>query len=240
MKIKRKVKSQSGLTLAETLVAVLILLLVSTIVVQGIPVAKNAYEKVVVAANAKVMLTTAITALRNELSTAQRIVQIDNTSITYYSSNRGADSKIYLSSGTGVDSNYKVGTIMLQEYADYGNVTSGDTSTLQLLNSVLNSDLDSGKDASVSARELIASLEAQRGGTDKLYVCCDTILYDKETKQIKITGLKVCRTSDDNPLAQIVGKGSTDSVLSIRVIPNEAIFQYAVAPPAKEPTEPNP
>lgn len=239
MKIKRKLKNQSGLTLAEMLVATIILLLVSTIVVQGIPVAKNAYEKVVVAANAKVMLTTAITALRNELSTAQRIEQTDNTSITYYSSNRGADSKIYLSSGTGVDSNYKVDTIMLQEYADYGDVSNGDTSTLQLLNSVLNSDLESGASVSVSARELIASLEAQRGGTDKLYLCCDKIVYDKANKQIKITGLKVCRTSDAKSLAQL-GKDLTDNILSIRVIPNEAKFQEAVAPPPKQPTEPKP
>jgi len=49
-----KMKSQAGFSLAETLVAILILLLVSVIVANGVPVAQNAYEKVVVGANAKV------------------------------------------------------------------------------------------------------------------------------------------------------------------------------------------
>ena len=41
MKRKSKLKSRSGFTLAETLLAILILLLVSSIVAQGIPVARN-------------------------------------------------------------------------------------------------------------------------------------------------------------------------------------------------------
>lgn len=240
MKIKRKVKSQSGLTLAEMLVATIILLLVSAIVVQGIPVAKNAYEKVVVAANAKVMLTTAITALRNELATAQRIRQ-NTVGVTYYSSDRGADSSIYMNTEDKLDSNYPAGAVMIQEYEDYGSDSTTDTSTFQLLNP----DWTPDAGVTVSARELIASLEARRGGTDRLYVCCDDIKYvclnpdeataEKRKYEITISGLKVCRTSDadaSNPLAQF-GTDSTDNILNIRVIPNEAKFQDAVAPPAE-------
>ena len=83
MRIKRKLNSQSGFTLAETLLAVLILLLVSVIVANGIPVAQNVYNNVIVGANAQVLLSTAVSALRNELGTA-RDVKCIGTTITYY------------------------------------------------------------------------------------------------------------------------------------------------------------
>lgn len=221
MRIRRKIRSQSGLTLAETLVATIILLLVSTIVVQGIPVAKNAYEKVVVAANAKVMLTTAITALRNELSTAQRIelTSADDKSITYYSADRGATSKIYLSDGT--DINYPAGTVMLQEYQDYGDANADDTGFFE----ILNPDWEPKLEVSAKARALVTSLEAQRGRPDSLYISYEGIVYDKTTKVITVKDLKVCRSSDNATLAQFeFGESASDHVLKIRVIPNEAKF----------------
>ena len=45
MRIKEKLKNRSGFTLAETLLAVLILLLVSVIVANGIPVARDHRRK---------------------------------------------------------------------------------------------------------------------------------------------------------------------------------------------------
>ena len=62
MTIKKKLKGKSGFTLAETLLAVLILLLVSTIVANGIPVARNVYNNVIIGANAQMLLSTAVTA----------------------------------------------------------------------------------------------------------------------------------------------------------------------------------
>ena len=59
-RIRKKLHSSKAFTLAETLLAVLILLMVSTIVATGIPVARNAYEKVVLASNAEVLLSTTI------------------------------------------------------------------------------------------------------------------------------------------------------------------------------------
>ena len=73
MNIRKKLKSRAGFTLAETLLAVAILMLVSVIVATGIPVARKAYEKVVLSSNAETMLTTAISSLRNELGTAAEI-----------------------------------------------------------------------------------------------------------------------------------------------------------------------
>ena len=95
MRIKEKLKNRSGFTLAETLLAVLILLLVSVIVANGIPVAQNVYNNVIIGANAQVLLSTAVTELRNELGTAQRVeVATGNDSITYYNATIQAYSRI--------------------------------------------------------------------------------------------------------------------------------------------------
>ena len=230
-KLKKRLRNHYGFTLAETLVAVIILLLVSTIVARGVPVAKNAYEKVVVGANARVMLTTAITALRNELSTAQRIEQIppsDTKSISYYSADRGATSKLYINNG---DTNYPDGTIMIQEFEDY---KSDDA----LFNVIQGNSWEVKDDVATKPRPLTSVMEAQRGRTDDwLYVTCDSIQSiclnptaepEKQKYKVVITGLKVCRSSDtsDKPLAQF---GETESVntLTIRVIPNQVKFADA-------------
>lgn len=95
--MKQKWNSQSGFTLAETLLAVLILLLVSVIVANGVPVATNAFNKVIIGSNAKVLLSTAISALRDELATARDLaVGEDGKTITYFSADKGALSEISL------------------------------------------------------------------------------------------------------------------------------------------------
>ena len=107
-KIRRKLHTENGFTLAETLLAVLILLMVSTIVATGIPVARNAYEKVVLASNAEVLLSTTISTLRNELGTATDVDIPDGAAgnkvksgkeITYYNSARGSLSRIFMTNG---------------------------------------------------------------------------------------------------------------------------------------------
>ena len=121
MRIKKKLRGNGGFTLAETLLAVLILLLVSSIVATGMPAAKNAYEKIIVAANAQVLLSTGATALRDELGTAWevKVDGEDDTIVTYNSSDTGAKSKLY------IDKTDK--KIHIQEYMenDYLNLAGG-------------------------------------------------------------------------------------------------------------------
>lgn len=100
MKRLPKLKNRSGFTLAETLLAVLILLMVSGIVATGVPVARNVYEKTVVAANAQVLLSTTATALRDELGTAWEVAVVnDSKSITYFSADTVAKSEIFIKDG---------------------------------------------------------------------------------------------------------------------------------------------
>lgn len=94
---KKLVESNRGFTLAETLLAVLILLLVSTIVATGIPAARNAYEKVVLASNAEVLLSTSISSLRNELGTAKILSTDSNNKYIVYENNvRGVPTRVFL------------------------------------------------------------------------------------------------------------------------------------------------
>lgn len=109
MKRLHRLKSQAGFTLAETLLAVLILLLVSGIVATGVPVAKNVYEKTIVAANAHVLLSTTVSALKDELGTAWD-VDVKPGSITYFSADTGTKARLYLSDDKK--------TIMIQDYAE--------------------------------------------------------------------------------------------------------------------------
>ena len=191
-RLKHKLNKKSGFTLAETLLAVLILLLVSTIVATGIPVAKNAYEKVILASNADVLLSTTINALRNELGTAQDVetVSTDNsdvkTVITYYNKSAQTISKICLKSnlpGT-VDTSDPNGTIMYQRYADTSLSKVGDA----------------------------ARLVSKAASNKNLYVTYQSVEY--ENGIITFNKLGVYRESDtnaENPLA-------SRETVSIRVI----------------------
>ena len=69
----RKIDNKKGFSIAELLVAILILSMVSIVVAGGIPVARDAYYKITVSANAQVMLSTAISSLRNEIGTASAV-----------------------------------------------------------------------------------------------------------------------------------------------------------------------
>jgi len=140
MRLKKKLKNRSGFSLAETLLAVLILLLVSVIVANGIPAARNVYNNVIVGANAQVLLSTTVNALRNELGTA-RDVTVSGTDVTYYKSAIRSYSK--LSQGSGTEG------IQLLDYVNREDGTAipvpGDTGTrsphLLVTNAASNKDL---------------------------------------------------------------------------------------------------
>ena len=141
-RIKRKLRSNKAFTLAETLLAVLILLMVSTIVATGIPAARNAYEKVVLASNAEVLLSTTISTLRNELGTAMDVdipggTREGNvkkgTGVSYYNTARGSLSKISMETeGTDIQFQRYCSVEGLSVGSDPVNLISDKTATNNL------------------------------------------------------------------------------------------------------------
>ena len=103
--VLKKLNNGSGFTLPEMLIAVVILVMITASV---LPAAVTAYKNAVDAANAQVLLSTTVSALRSELSTAWDVKTPDDTTITYKSSDTGSRSVI------SIEDNNK---IMLQEYA---------------------------------------------------------------------------------------------------------------------------
>ena len=100
-RIRRKLKSRHGFTLAEVLMAVLILLMVSSVVAGGVPVAANAYYKVVDAANAQMLLSTTVTKLRRELAFASDVYPKSGVVESYTNGESGQISKP-ISDDTGI------------------------------------------------------------------------------------------------------------------------------------------
>lgn len=163
----KKIRSRAGFTLAETLLAVLILLLVSGIVATGVPVAQNVYNKVVRGANAQSLLSTTVAALRDELGTAWNVQyipeKVPETSITYYSSDTGAKSMLYLGEKDNGEEDNK---IYIQEYQGI--------------------DVQ-GSNPKEGGKHLLVSAAA---ATDKLLVTYTGITSDNNV--VTITGLAVC------------------------------------------------
>ncbi|MBR2729093.1 MAG: type II secretion system protein [Lachnospiraceae bacterium] len=107
----KKLHSRRGFTLAEMLATVLILLMVSSIVAAGIPAAVRAYEKVVRSANAEVLLSTSVSALRSELGTAREISVTDSTVLQYYNERSGSFRSLYPD-----NESEKRGVLTIREY----------------------------------------------------------------------------------------------------------------------------
>lgn len=198
--MKRKLQSRGGFSLAEMLLATLILLLVATIMTTGIPAAKTAYEKVILGSNAQLLLSTTVTALRDELGTAWD-VEVSGTTVTYSSANTGTKSVISRRKPKD-DSTYE--TIYRQEFAkeaDEGDVIFGDK-------------IDKAKDPSKGIRygKDDITLISGAASTSDLFVTYDSVDYDADKGIVTFKNLKVCRKSDPNAVCAEL------SQLDVRVV----------------------
>ncbi len=174
-KHRQKLNNRKGFSLTELLVAILILSMVSSVVAGGIPVAKEAYEKVTLSANAQVMLSTTISSLRNELCTATDVTILDNANniikngtngvvIRYYSPSIKNYSTLSIgkpkTTDNKEDANEKQNSIILTQYAD----------------------------SSVNVPRRLVSSAA---GDHQLYVSYKNVSYDETNKIVTFTELKV-------------------------------------------------
>ena len=192
-KALNRVKGREGFSLAETLLAVLILLLVSVVVATGMPAVTNAYNKVVLGANAKAMLSTAVTALHDEMGTAWQVKNsTDNKSLTYFNGSTGAQSI----------------------------VSSGDKLPIKIRDYVpLSSDSDLIHDNTATKGEEYYLVSGEHF-KPKMYVTYNTIQYSNGI--VTISGLKVCK-EDHTTLAEFSKEDGSAAILNIRVISEDSI-----------------
>lgn len=104
--VKKRIRSRKGFTLAEVLMAVLIVVMVAGVVAAGVPVAIRAYRNIVEAGNAELLLSTTMTRLRDELGTATDITIDSSTGKISYKNAAGSQTELTL----GTDG------IRMQEY----------------------------------------------------------------------------------------------------------------------------
>lgn len=188
----KRLKNQSGFTLAETLLAVLILLLVSVIVATGMPAARNAYDKVILGANAQAMLSNAVTNLRDELGTAWQVgpgKDDPTTTIEYFDANTGAKARICL------DKAGEYPAILIKNY-------------ISLNDDLIHDDVETD----TNERHLVPDTNAG------MYVTYTGIAVDKANSLVTVSGLKVCKQADGKVLFDLVDDSGKDIVLTIRVL----------------------
>ncbi len=199
---KKLKKNKSGFSLAEMLIAVLILLMASAIVAGAIPAASSAYMKVVDTANAQVLLSTTMTVLRDELSTAADIEKgEDGTTITYRSANNGycqigivdEDAAAAAAASTGTDFKKTKPGIWIT-YLKYDPITG-------------KKEVDAAK----KPRLLVSAEAATYSEKSKMWVSYGIDEINDET--IKLTGIKVYRNGKEISVA------SRDSY-TIRLVTN--------------------
>lgn len=189
-RIVGRLRNNKAFTLAEALVATLIMLLVTVIVAAGIPAAARAYNNVVLASNAEVLLSTTMTSLRNELALAKDIdipggTSADGvtsgTAIIYYNPQTGAKSKISCGS-TDTD-------IMYKRYADDGLILDTDK-------------LDDAVSDVYNDNEVRFMSEAASDRDKELHVKFSGVSYDANNGIVKFDELTVTHKGDSSPLAK--------------------------------------
>ncbi len=153
--LKKLKKRGEGFSLAETLIAILILLMVSSIVAAALPTASYVYQKTVDAANAQVLLSTVMTELRNELSDAviesPKAGDEATTTITYMNGSGGYRELSLVTTGTAEARGIKL-TVREYDPAD-GKIKASTTQPARLLvnsTAATNDLVVSFKDVSIS------------------------------------------------------------------------------------------
>ena len=179
MKQKNQKRNRGGFTLAETLIAVLILTMVAGIVAGGIPAARNALDKAVDASHSQLLLSTTMTSLRNELAMA--------SSITCASEPADDDESVAEDPAAR----------KIISYVD----SSGAVCTLQSEDDGIYVEKEASPDISsvvyhpgIPHRLLVS----EQAATKNLYAAFTSASYSNGI--VKIEGLKVCKKQGDSEL----------------------------------------
>ena len=179
MKQKNQKRNRGGFTLAETLIAVLILTMVAGIVAGGIPAARNALDKAVDTSHSQLLLSTTMTSLRNELATASSITCASETVNEDGSVAEDPAARKIISY---VDSSGAVCTLQSEDDGIY-------------VEKEASPDISSGVNHPRIPHRLLVSEQA---ATKNLYAAFTSASYSNGI--VKIEGLKVCKKQGDSEL----------------------------------------
>lgn len=95
--MRKKLNSESGLTLVEMLAVVVILILLGLLLNTGLQMAMSTYRTIVAQSEVELLLSTAVDAISDDLRYA-RNVSVSGTGFTYTSDSFGADAALDLNS----------------------------------------------------------------------------------------------------------------------------------------------
>lgn len=179
MKQKNQKRNRGGFTLAETLIAVLILTMVAGIVAGGIPAARNALDKAVDTSHSQLLLSTTMTSLRNELATARSITCASEPADDDESVAEDPAARKIISY---VDSSGAVCTLQSKDDGIY-------------VKKEASPDISSGVYHPRIPQRLLVSEQA---ATKNLYAAFTSASYNNGI--VKIEGLKVCKKQGDSEL----------------------------------------
>lgn len=176
--MKRRDMSR-GFTLAETIMAMLIMAILGLIVTGAISTALNTYQKIVEKSNAELLLSTTISELRSELDRAEQMTLKTGNVLDKYRSSTSAWRTL-----SANRTNRK--GIQVTEFKGY-DPTGPKAGT-----------------ASYDPQQLVSEAAA----TSKLYATFDSITYDTGKGVFTITGLKVYRKGDNKVMAEVASEGN--------------------------------
>lgn len=172
-KLNQKKKDNQGFSLSELLVTVIIVSLLSVMIVTGVRTALYSHRKVTKEANAEVLLSTCVTMLRNELSTATDIrVLSDKKTITYQKG------------GSGIKSSLRSGAVSTTEPE-------------QIYHGSMGINSEDGSESISNETLLISSVTATEG----LFISYEEISYADGV--VTVTGLSVRKKDSDRKLSEL-------------------------------------
>ena len=210
-------KNRGGFTLAETLIAVLILLMVSGIVAAGIPAAKEALTKAVNASHSQLLLSTTMTALRNELGSARSII-CDMELVEVGDDEAGDETGDQPGDETGegeTESEIVTAESHIIRYIDSSGaqcVLESKPDGIYLTKEASPEAWASDSHPGVPTRLLVS----QQAATKNLYAEFTGVSY--ENGIVKIEGLKVCKKLQDSSESKQVLSDLGDVAFEIEVI----------------------
>lgn len=201
--IRAKLRAVSGFSLVELLVTTLILLLVTGIVTEGLPVVIRLYRRTVDIANAEAYLSTTMIALRSKLSLSNEVTE-NNRPVTVNGY------PVYLDPETGY-------YIITNE--KYGNPEDKGIWITYLKTDMNPRPLPNSPDPENPQPMSFPLIPEVQNDTSTLISGFDDITYENGSFKIKNLCVKKKGSSEnDNPLAEIKGDEGDDGYIIVHTL----------------------